>query len=417
MNTTQTRQKEKWHHLGLVLLGALVLPLTIVLAPGTLHAAAAPDGKAAVQEAYGKLPLSFEANRGQTDPQVKFLSRGPGHMLFLTPTEAVLVLSKREGPAKGILESLPKATQTVLRMAFLGANAKPRVTGQEELPGKVNYFIGNDPAKWRTHVPTYAKVHYRELYPSIDLVYYGNQRQLEYDLVVAAGADPSRIVLGFEGADRVEVDTEGDLILHTWLGEIHQRKPAVYQEVAGARHEISGGYVLLDSHTVGFQVGAYDDSQPLIIDPTLFYSTYLGGSADDIGLGIAVDAAGNAYVVGDTDSANFPVTAGAFQTTLNGSADAFVTKLNSTGSVLLYSTYLGGSGSDGTAGFGGNIAVDPLTNAYVVGTTDSTDFPVTVGAFQTNLHGSGDAFVTKLNPTGPGLVYSPYPGGSGKELG
>src|SRR2546425_12878788 len=203
-------------------------------------------------------------------------------------------------------------------MRLVGANPKPKIAGLEELPGKSNYFTGNDPKKWRTHVPTYAKVHYRELYPSIDLVYYGNQRQLEYDLVVAAGADPSRIVLGFEGADRVEVDTEGDLILHTWLGEIHQRKPAVYQEVAGARHEISGGYVLLDSHTVGFQVGAYDDSQPLIIDPTLFYSTYLGGRAVDIGLCIAGDAAGNASGAGYTASDSFPGNAGEFLETPHG---------------------------------------------------------------------------------------------------
>ena len=344
MNTTQPQQKRIRHYPGLVILCALILPLTIVFGPSALHAAAVPDGKAAIQEAYGKLPLIFEANQGQTDRQVKFLSRGSGYTLFLTPSEAVLALKQPKTEAKVEAQkeavttsnSEPRTSNTVLRMRLVGANPKPKMAGLEELPGKSNYFIGNDPKKWRANIANYAKVRYRNIYPGVDLVYYGNQQQLEYDFVVSPGADPGRIALRFQGADRLEVDTQGNLVLHTGLGEIHQRKPAVYQEVAGARHEISGGYVLLDIHTVGFRLGAYDDSRPLIIDPVLFYSTYLGGNYYDFGYDIAVDGSGNAYVTGYTVSSNFPTTGGAFQTTFGGNVDAFVTKLNPTGSGLVY---------------------------------------------------------------------------------
>src|SRR5438093_28989 len=376
--------------------------------------------------AFGQLPLSFEANRGQTDSQVRFLSRGPQHTLLLAPTEAVLVFITREHPEggerQGTKAKLAKprpATRTALGMTFLGANPDVRVTGREELPGKANYFIGNDPAGWRTNVPTYARVHYEDLYPGIDLVYYGNQRQLEYDFVVRPAADLRRIALGFQGAQRLEVDPQGDLVLHTAAGAIRQRKPIIYQEVAGRRVEIPGEYVLRDGQRVGFHVAAYDTSLPLIIDPALVYSTYLGGSSFDEGYAIAVDAAtGNAYVTGYTDSPSFPTTPGAFQTTFKGgSGDVFVTQLNDSGSALVYSTYLGGNGFD--LGFG--IAVDSMGSAYVTGSTGSTDFPTTPGAFQTGIggpaEGPNDAFVTKLNPTGSGLVYSTYLGGNGFDRG
>ncbi|PYN01523.1 MAG: hypothetical protein DME07_12980, partial [Candidatus Rokuibacteriota bacterium] len=375
--------------------------------------------------AFGQLPLSFEANRGQTDSQVRFLSRGPQHTLLLAPTEAVLVFITREHPEggerQGTKAKLAKprpATRTALGMTFLGANPDVRVTGREELPGKANYFIGNDPAGWRTNVPTYARVHYEDLYPGIDLVYYGNQRQLEYDFVVRPAADPRRIALGFQGAQRLEVDPQGDLVLHTAAGAIRQRKPIIYQEVAGRRVEIPGDYVLRDGQRVGFHVAAYDTSLPLIIDPTLVYSTYLGGGSFDEGYAIAVDpATGNAYVTGFTDSFNFP-TMGAFQTTFaSGSGDAFVTQLNADGSALVYSTYLGGNGDD--RGFG--IAVDSIGSAYVTGSTGSSNFPTTMGAFQTvsggGSEGTIDAFVTKLRPDGSGLVYSTYLGGNGQDAG
>src|SRR5438445_703660 len=380
-------------------------------------ATAAPEAR--VSETYGKLPLHFQANRGQTHEDVRFLARGPGYSLFLTPTEAVLTLMKPESSARkpaahGKSEPRGPATGTVLRMTFAGANPEPRVTGLEELPRKANYFIGNDRAKWRTNVPTYAKVQYREVYPGIDLVYYGNQQQLEYDFVVRPGANPNRIVLGFEGADRLEVDAQGDLVLHTAAGPIRQRKPVIYQEVGGVRKEIPGGYVLSGPQQVSFQLAAYDQSRPLVIDPVLVYSTYLGGSDRDAGLGIAVDAAGNAYVTGQTSSTNFPTTAGAFQTAFGGGfrdIDAFVTKLNSTGSALVYSTYLGGSCFDD----GHGIAVDAAGNAYVTGRTCSTNFPTTAGAFQTTFGGVNDASVTKINSTGSALVYSTYLAGRGAD--
>jgi hypothetical protein len=380
----------------------------------------AAAGRVRVSEDYGKVPLSFEANRGQTDEQVKFLARGSRSTLFLTSSEAVLVFATREQPAQGSLHGARlrraedgQVTRTVLRMNLVGARPEPRLMGMEELPGKANYFIGNDPGKWRTNVPTFAKVHYENLYPGIDLVYYGNQGQLEYDLVVRPGADPKEITLGFQGADKLELDNRGDLLLHTATGTIRQRKPFIYQEIEGARREIAGGYLLKGAHRLGFQIAAYDQSRPLVIDPALFYSTYLGGSGLDgsgsaPGVSIAVDDSGNAYVTGTTGSTDFPTTAGAFQPTFGGgygSNDAFVTKLNPTGSGLVYSTYLGGSGNY-PGDVGRAIAVDALGNAYVTGVTNSADFPTTAGAFQTTANGG--AFVTKLDPTGSALVYSTY---------
>jgi hypothetical protein len=382
-------------------------------------ATAAPEAR--VSGTYGKLPLHFEANRGQTHEDVRFLARGPGYSLFLTATEAALTLTRQEPPARGPAahgKSEPRgpATGTVLRMTFAGANPDARLTGLEERPGKANYFIGNDPAKWRTNVPTYAKVRYTDLYPRIDLLYYGNQRQLEFDLVVRPGADPTHIVLDFQGADRVQVDPQGDLVLQTILGPIRQRKPVIYQEVDGIRKDIPGSYVLKGEHQVGFKVAAYDASQPLVIDPVLSYSTYLGGGGDDTGYGIAVDAAGNVYVTGESRSIDFPTMAGVFQTTLGsgplGGGDAFVTKLDPTGSALLYSTYLGGSSQDQGQG----IAVDADGNAYVTGLTSSSDFPTTAGAFQATSRGR-DAFVTKLNPSGSALVYSTFLGGAASDSG
>jgi len=384
-------------------------------------AAAAEDAR--VNETYGKLPLHFEANRGQTHKDVRFLSRGPGYSFYLTSGEAVLVLtrpnpdetkrdvrSRRERGAQTPVKSL------ALRMRLVGAAPEPAVSGLEEQPGTANYFIGKDSAKWLTKVPTYARVHYRDVYPGIDLLYYGNQRQLEYDFVVAPGADPKKIVLGFKGADKLEIDAKGELVLHAAGGDIRQHKPFIYQNIEGIRREIAGGYVRKGANRVSFQVAAYDRSQPLVIDPVLSYSTFLGGSGFNWGGGIAVDADGNAYVVGLTNSSNFPTTAGAFQTIFGGGTgfDAFVTKLNPTGSALVYSTYLGGNGSDS----GHKIAVDGAGNAYVVGQTFSSNFPTTAGAFQTSFGGGyGDAFLTKLNPTGSALVYSTYLGGTGEDDG
>src|SRR6266516_2876737 len=271
-------------------------------------------------ESYGKLPLSFEANQGQTHKDVRFLSRGPGYSLYLTASEAILVLlrpnseGKQDGRSTPRRREAPAQTMPVaLRMSIVGAAPAPLVGGLEELPGKANYFIGNDPAKWRTNVPTYAKVHYREVYPGIDLVYYGNQRELEHDFVVAPGADPKRIVLGFKGANKIEIDTQGELVLHAARSDVRLRKPVIYQEIDGVRQEIAGRYVRKGANRIGFKVTAYDATRPLVIDPVLSYSTYLGGSQDDYGWGIAVDALGNAYATGIA-SGNVPTTPGAFQT-------------------------------------------------------------------------------------------------------
>src|SRR5437762_573069 len=411
-----------------------ILTLLTLVAGFALSFAAAAEAR--VSQSYGKLPLHFEANQGQTHQDVRFLARGAGYSLYLTAGEAVLVLTKPNPDA-----TQARGTPVVVRMSVVGAAPKPLVSGLDELPGKANYLIGN-PAKWRTNVPTYAKVHYRAVYPGIDLVYYGNQRQLEYDFVVAPGADPNRIVLGFQGAERLEINAEGELVLHAAGEVIRQRVPVIYQEINGVRTKIEGRYVLKDAHRVGFQVAAYDPSRPLVIDPTLVYSTYLGGSGGDVGHGIAVDAAGAAYVTGLTGSADFTAGCTAPQrrseevqrraqagdrrtvrctvldATLGGAgADAFVTKINATGTALVYSTYLGGSRDD--VGLG--IAVDVAGAAYVTGVTQSADFTAGCTAPCTVLNGtlSGfrNAFVTKINAAGTALVYATYLGGSGYDYG
>ncbi len=346
---------------------------------------------------FSNLPLSFEANQGQTDSQVKFLSRGGGYALFLTPREVVLTL---RGPQAD--------SPAVLRMRLAGANSAPSVEGVEGLPGKSNYFIGDDPSQWRTAIPQYAKVRYRGVYPGVDLVFYGNQRRLEYDFVVAAGADPAVIEMAYEGVQGMRLTSEGDLILTLSGGEVRHHKPVVYQEVAGVRRPIDGRYVVSGSNRVAFRLARYDADRPLVIDPVLSYSTYLGGKGDDAAFGVAVDSSGNAYVTGKTDSTDFP-TASPLRSSSGGRDDVFVAKLNPAGSALLYSTYLGGSSYD--RGYG--IAVDSSGNAYVTGETWSTNFPVTAGAFQSTGDGDGNAFVAKLNNTGSTLVYSTYLGGRG----
>jgi len=279
------------------------------------------------------------------------------------------------------------------------------------LPGKVNYFLGNDPTSWHTDVSTFAQVKYPDLYPGIDLLYYGNQRQLEYDFIVAPGANPNMIQLGFQGADDLELDDQGNLILRIGEDQIQMHKPLMYQEVDGVRHEIAGGYFFISQSQVGFQVAAYDRAKALIIDPTLVYSTYLGGSSEDIGFSIAVDVSGSAYITGYTASVDFP-TSGAAQPASGGSLDAFVTKLNSTGSAFVYSTYFGGSNSDQGRG----IAVDNAGNAYVTGVSESVNFPTT-NARDSAIGGSQDAFVAKLNSTGSALIYSTFLGGNHGDRG
>jgi hypothetical protein len=304
-------------------------------------------------------------------------------------------------------------------MKMLGANPAVKVTALDELPGTVNYFIGNYPAKWRTNIPTYAQVRYAGIYRGIDLVYHGNPSadgQLEFDFTVAPHADPGGIRLRFGGPNELHLAANGDLVVTTGSGALAFHKPVAYQILNGDRKPIAGDFVLLARHTVGFRLGGHECTQALVIDPALAYSTFLGGSGADAANAITVDTAGNAYVTGRASSTDFPVTPGAYQTTNHAApyrTNAFVTKLNPTGTALVYSTYLGGSGGD----IGSAIAVDAAGNAYVTGGTSSTDFPVTPGAFQTTnkaaANGDFNAFITKLNPTGTALVYSTYLGGSG----
>jgi len=428
-----------------------IIALTILRLPAAHDAGRETSAMAKPQavKAYGHLPLSFEANQGQTDHRIKFLSHGSGYSLFLTGDEAVLALKKPGGsvardrqPKSAVPSAEPPA---VVRMKLVGANATAKLTGLAELPGKSNYFIGNDPKKWRTNVPNYAKVKYTSVYPGVDLVYYGNQRQLEYDFVVQPGADPRQIALQLvaPASSRdaakmaaLRIDKNGDLVVGTEGGEVIFHKPVVYQpatdnaqwtkqekQSTNDKRFVSGNYILKDDR-VTFEIASYDKTKPLVIDPTLAYSTYLGGSGLDQGNGIAVDKSGNAYITGLASSFDFPVTPGAFQSTFGGGGqggcstcgDAFVSKINAAGSALVYSTYLGGSGND--AGFG--IAVDAAGNAYVTGSTASSNFPTTLGAFETTFGGgtfTGDAFVSKLDATGSALVYSTYLGGSADDAG
>jgi hypothetical protein len=373
-------------------------PLAVLL---SLSAHADEGAKPRRIEHYGNLPLTFEANAGQADASVKFISRGSGYALFLSEHAAVLGLGRRP-----------------LRMAFSGANSRARVVGLEELPGKANYLLGRDPSRWHTNVATYRKVKYEGVYPGVDLIFYGNQRRLEYDFVIAPGADPGKIVLDLTGAPRI--DARGDLVVPIDAGEVRFHKPVVYQAGSdGGKHPVEGRFFLKDKRRVGFRVGRYDRSLPLVIDPVLSYSTLFGGGDFDYAGAIALDSSGNAYITGYTSSfADFPTNTdvsphfGGSTTQFN--YDAFVSKLNQDGSGYVYSTYLGGTGFDSGAG----IAVDSAGNAYVTGATSSADFPLK-NAFQDSLfEGVSSIFVSRLNASGSALTYSTFIGAEfGNSIG
>ncbi|HEY5838117.1 MAG TPA: SBBP repeat-containing protein [Pyrinomonadaceae bacterium] len=364
-----------------------------------------PQATTAIADAYGRLELSFIPNKGQTHGRVKFLSHGPGYELFLTKTETVLTLHRpRASTAENLQSSL-------LSLRLVDANKNANLEGGDKQPGKVNYFIGKHRQDWRVNIPTYRKVIQRSVYPGIDLVYYGNQRQLEYDFVVAPGADPARIRFQLEGAEQTNLDDNGDLRLTLAHGEVRLRRPVIYQLTnQGGREEVDGSYLITDKG-IAFKVGSFDRSKPLIIDPLLIYSTFLGGSGTEQGLGVAVDSHGSAYITGSSTSTDFPLAA-PLQGTKDSVEDAFVLKLNPAGTGLVYSTYFGGNGSD----VANAIAVDSQGNAYIAGLTGSGSFPTTAGAFQTSKSGSIDAFAAKLNPSGSALVYSTYLGGDNNEI-
>lgn len=347
-------------------------------------------GTVVVCLAASNLPLSFEANQGQTDPRVQFQSREQGRTLFLTSTEAVLRTSKE-----------------VFRMKLVGANPASQAEGAEPQRAKSNYFVGNDPAKWRTGVANYGRVRFSGVYPAVDLVYYGKDGKLEYDWIVKAGADPSKIRLKFAGVTKMHVDARGDLVLDTPNGEVREKKPVVYQ--ADHSQEIAGRYVIRGAREVGFEISAYDRRKDLVIDPVLVYSTFLGGSQTDNGLSIAVDKAGNTYVTGSTTSNNFPTVhpLQGSRASTDESQDVFVTKINAAGTAIVYSTYLGGSLGD----VGYSIAVDGAGSAYITGYTQSSDFPTANPLQSAYAGGDQSAFVTKINAAGSALVYSTFLGG------
>jgi hypothetical protein len=360
---------------------------------------------------YARLPLSFELNQGQTDPRVKFLARGAGYTLFLASDEAVLTLQPSATAVAGKGEK-----PAVVRLKLVGAEGSARVSGERELAGRSNYFVGNDPQRWHTNIPTYGQVRYREVYRGIDLVYYGRQGELEYDFVVAPGAEARAIGLEIVGAEGVRrgsfrIDPEGDLVIATEGGEVRFHRPEAYQTEGGLRRRVGVRYRLRGKGEVGLEVAAYDRRRPLIIDPVLSYSTYLGGTGGDVANGIAVDGSGYAYITGITNSSDFP-TLGAEQRSNSGSGDTFIVKLETTGDALVYSTYLGGSGADTATG----LAV-AAGDAYIVGTTTSADFPTTGDAFQLTYGGDSDAFITHLNSSGNALVYSSFLGGHGADFG
>ena len=358
------------------------------------EATTAADG-ATARDALASLPLGFEPNVGQAEPGVDFVARGPGYRLSLSPTEATVTLPDADGP---------------LQMRLVGSNPSALPTGVESLPGRTNYLTGSDPSAWREDVPTFAKVAYDDVWPGIDLVFLGDQRRLRHDFVVAPGADPGAIAVDYPGSGPVTVDpTTGDLL----AGGARLSAPVIYQDIDGRRLPVDGAFHLRGGARVGFTVGAYDRDHPLVIDPTLVTSSYLGGTGIDNAAAVDVDGGGNVYIVGSTESSDLR-TSNPLQNTLNqdgsaGKSDAFVAKLNPEGTSLIFATYLGGTNRDAAAG----VAVGADGSVYVTGVTESENFPKSAPAAQGNYNGGpSDAFVTKLNANGSTVAWSTFIGGS-----
>ncbi len=393
------------------------------LRPGDLVAAVratSPRSAVSARSARtGGLPLAFEENLGQTDERVRFMARAGGITAFVTATETVFALhSASAGGARRDRRSpsdedadVTRATE-VVRMSFAGGNASPSVEARGRLPGKCNYFLGADPSKWVTGAATFEGVVVREVYPGVDVHWHGDvTRRLTYDLAIAPGADVRAIEIALEGARDLTIGDDGALRAATDLGELRQSRPVAFQTIDGARRPVAAAFALTSDGRVRFHVGAYDAARALVIDPSLTYSTLLGGSGSEARwVGVAVGSDGASYVGGTTRSSNFPLQSPYQATLASAGVDAFVTKLNSTGSAVIYSTYLGGSSAD----HGEGIAVDSAGAAYVCGQTHSSNFP-TLGAFQSARSGAHDAFVAKLGASGSSLSYSTYLGGAGEE--
>lgn len=371
-----------------------------------------PDARALL----GQLPLVFEPNHGEEDSSIQFVSRGPGYSLYLDQAGAILATPVTSSSPKS---NNPHRVQTI-RMKLAGANPSPALVGNNALPGKTNYFLGNDSSKWKTNIPQFAGVRYQSVYPGIDLVFYGKQGRLEYDFKVAPGADPSKAELQFDGAGKLEIK-DGDLLLKGTSTGVRFQAPRIYQEVSGRQQPVDGRFVLRAANRVGFEVGSYDHSRELVIDPTVNYSTYFGGSGNETYPSVAVNGDGYIYLSGSTTSTNLPVTTNAYQSTLTGAQNIFVLKLDPTQGTggIIYLTYLGGSGTDTSAG----IAVDNGSNVYVTGSTTSTNFPTTsANAYQAvplaGSTGTQHVFVSEISGLAAGtpvLNYSTYLSGNGTD--
>ena len=381
---------------------------------------------------YRSLPLTFEPNEGQAARTVQYLARGKGYALLLASNAAWLALGQPPEPPSvaapqgiallpaslGTLRNPPSALEAErgseqraswVKIELTGARPGARIFGIDKIASTSNYFVGSN-APWRTRIPNYAKVEYQAVYPGVDLIYYGNQGQLECDFVVAPGADPGAIHLRIDGASSIKVDERGDLELKIAGGVVRFEHPRVYQRRGDVQRPVPGKFALEADNQVGFQVGAYDRRSALVIDPVVVYATYLGGTSANLPAGVAVDSSGNAYLAGQTFSVNFPI-ASAIQKGLVAGSDAFVTKFNAQGSALLYSTYLGGTLADTAT----SIAVDDSGNAYVTGSTLSADFPLKNAIQAACLgctSGLADVFVTKISAGGSALVYSTFLGGT-----
>lgn len=422
--------------LAIVALGLLVLSpaphrgAAIAASTGSVASqpkTVSPAARGRIQATYAALPLAFEKNQGQTDAQVEYMARGKGYTLFLTANDAVFSLQSRPAASEtsklrreSVLHSknpgqrtAEKNSTAAVRMQLVGGNSLAKVSASDELPGKSNYFLGNDPSKWHSGVAHFARVSYQDVYPGVNLTYHGEQHQTEFDFVVAPGANPAPIGFQFTGAQGVKTDDSGNLVIASAAGDVLLHKPVAYQEQNGARQLVDARFMLKANNQVSFELGHYDRGRELVIDPAVTYSTYLGGSAEDDGFAIAFDNSGYAYVTGETQSANFPVVGG-----VAGYADGFdvfVTKVAANGSSLVYSTFVGGSLDES----GNAIAVIQSSGiAFVAGATASTDFPHTSGAFQAAL-GAGateNAFTFELSADGSHLTYSTYLGGSDDDV-
>jgi len=378
--------------------------------------------KTDIKNSYGKLPLYFIENKGQVNEKVSFYERGAGHATFFTEDGLILSLTKKESKAEkasfnknvlGLMTEEPaKHTTEAVTLSFVGANARAKISSSDKMSGHVNYFVGSDKTKWRSNIPTYGTVTYKDVYKNIDIKFYGNNKNIEHDVIVRPGGDFSNVKFAYSGIKDLNVRDDGNLEVTLNHGTIIEERPVIYQEIKGERVAVEGSYKILNGEdgafTYGFTVASYDKTKDLVIDPVLVYSTYLGGTGEDAGNGIAVDSTGAVYVTGFTISTDFPLMS-PIQAVGNG-ADVFITKIDPAGSALVYSTYMGGSNTE----IGNAIAVDSTGAVYVTGFTISTDFPL-MNPIQGALGGSFgqlDAFITKINPAGSALVYSTYLGGS-----